>query len=352
MNTQKLNPAEQKVHDRFVWCGKNAKEWTEQCKWLLLEVEEMKIWKKLGFECIYHYAAALAGMSRYAAEDALWILRKFVDKPILREVAKEKGLAAVRPVLGVVTKETEEFWAEKARTMTKNTLEMYVKEFKKQMEQEETSNVPEVSKHQEEEKQTVPVQTGENFDRLESRPRTTGLSENVQIPIFNAQTENPSETQTEIIPTKTFTITLDPETASELLKLKGQGDWNSLMKELLELRREKLEAEKPEPVRTESRAIPAKIEKWAVAKTRGQCGYPGCAKPHKILHHTQRWALDHVHDPDKIVPLCTAHERIAHQSLIENEDKSTNEWRVRGEAIWWDLKYSIDQQVMAYRMPT
>ncbi len=317
------------MHEQFVWCGKNAKEWTEQCKWLLLEVEEMEIWKKLGFECVYHYAAALAGMSRYTAEDALWILRKLVDKPILREVAKEKGLAAVRPVLTVVTKETEEFWAEKARTMTKNTLETYVREFKKQ-------------------------------NRLESCPRTTVESENLSAtPPSQATTQTLFEETKEISSKpqpsasissdKIFTMNLDPEMANELLKLKGQGDWNSLMKELLELRRAKLEAEKPKPVKTDSRHIPADIERWAVAKTRGQCGYPDCTKPYKILHHTQRWALEKIHDPDRIVPLCTAHERIAHQSLIENEDKLTHEWRVLDEPVWWDLKFSIDQQVMAYR---
>ena len=157
--------------------------------------------------------------------------------------------------------------------------------------------------------------------------------------------------RTENVQTKfrTITMNLNPKIADELEKLNGKEDWNKLMQELLELRKQKLESEKPEPVKTESRHIPEKIKQYAVAKTRGQCAFSACIKPYKILHHTQRWALENIHDPDRLVPLCTKHERIFHNGLIENEEKSPEEWKILAEPVWWDFKNTVDKTVMKYR---
>ena len=294
------------LHNEFVLCGKNAREWMERCKQMLPEIDELKIWKKKGFESIFHYAAYFAGMSRWAVTDALRVMRKAEPFPEIKQLIQEKGVNAARPIVSIATPENAGFLADKARSMGKTTLEVYLRE---------------------RQKQNLAVSSSAN--RLELGTSTTAEPE-------DSQTQN-------------LTMDLSSEVTNELLKLKGQGDWNSLLKELLDLRRAKLEAEKPEPVKTDSRPIPAKIEHYVVAKTRGQCGYPGCTKPYDILHHTQRWALEKIHDPDRIVPLCTAHERIVHSGLVENEEKPTTEWRVREEPVWWDMKYFIDQQVMAYR---
>ncbi len=301
---------ESALHNEFVLCGKHAKDWIEKCKQMLPKIDQLQIWKKKGFESIFHYAATFAGMSRWAVTDALRVMRKAQPFPEIKQLIQDKGVNAARPIVSIATPANAGFLAHKARVMGKNTLETYLKERQKQ-------------------------ENG-GGDKLANRLEL-GTS-------TKSQPEKPLA-----MVAKMDGMELDPDVAAELLKLKGQGDWNSLMKELLELRWAKLEAEKPKPVKTDSRHIPTDIERWTVAKTRGQCGYPDCTKPYKILHHTQRWALEKIHDPDRIVPLCAAHERIAHQSLIENEDKPTNEWRVREEPVWWDYKFSIDQLVMGYR---
>jgi len=293
---------EDSLHQNFVEYGKNVKEWLRKCALLLPEINRRQIWKKKGFANIFEYARILAGMSRFAVEDALRILKKVEDKPALREVIEKKGLNAVRPVLGVVTPETELFWAKNAETMSKNTLETYVREYKKQS-------------------------GGKNFNRLGVRTGTAPKPENA----------------------KTITMTLSTETAAKLEKLKGNGSWEDLMRELLKTREEKLEAEKPKPVETPSRHIPAKVKKFAIEKTRGQCAYPGCTKPYKILHHTQRFALDHVHDPDHLVPLCEAHEHLAHHGLIANEDQPADQWGILREPTWYDFKQVIDKKVQEHR---
>ena len=308
---------EEILHSEFVLCGKHAKEWIEKCKQMLLEIDELKIWKKKGFESIFHYAAYFAGMSRWAVTDALRLMKKIEDKPALKQVAREKGLNAVRPVVTIATQETDGFWAGKVRVMDRESSRVYVREFKKQgLGQSDGLTKSEDLANSE-----------EGSNRLERGAGPTGQSE-------------------------TLTITLDPEVAKQLLKLKGKGNWNSLIKELLEVRKARLEETKPKPVKTESRHIPAPIEHYVVGKTRGQCGYSDCLEPYEILHHTQRWGLEKIHDPDRIVPLCKAHERIVHCGLVEDEDKPANEWKVRREPVWWDYKYSIDQLVMEYRKRT
>ncbi len=169
----------------------------------------------------------------------------------------------------------------------------------------------------------------------------------------NRSLENPNgEDQTK--PKKLVAMQLDPQILAQLEKLKGEnGDWNDLMKQLLQMREEHLEEQKPMPVKTDSRNIPAEIDRYVVARTNGQCAFPGCNKPADIKHHTQRFALEKVHDSDRLYGLCKAHERIAHLGLIENEDLSPKLWKVRKLAdVTSEIgkaKYAIDQVVQRFR---
>jgi len=289
------------LHKNFIDYGRNAKEWLRKCALLLPEIDRRQIWKKKGFSSIFEYAGKLAGMSRSSVELALRVLDRVEKMPALRRVIEEKGIQSVRPIAAIATPETAGFWAEKAKIMSKHTLETYVREYKKQY-----------------------MDDGKN-NRLGSRPGA------------------------EIEPEKQITMDLAPDVAADLEKLKGKGDWNSLMRELLQLRKEKLEAEKPKPVETSSRHIPAKVKQFTIEKTRGQCAYPGCTKPYKILHHTQRFALDPVHDPDRLVPLCEAHEHLAHHGLIANEHLAPEKWEILLEPTWYDFKQIIDKRVVECR---
>lgn len=295
-----LTPEHQILHEKFKQYGANAREWMRKCVLLLPEIERYRIWEKKGFGSMYEYAAKLAGMSRNTVDDALRILRKIEDKPELQKVVTMKGINAIRPVAAIATKETEGFWAEKARIMSKHTLEIYVKELYRTG----TENVAENSHQQ-------------------------GWS-----------TESPK---------KTIAMQLDPEIAEQLEKLKGQGDWNELMKQFLGMRAAELTRQKPEPVKTESRRIPVKIQKHALARTNGACSFPGCKKPYEIIHHTQRFALEKVHDPERLEPLCKVHERLVHLGLIENEELSANQWQVRVQPDKNKPTYKIDELVAKYR---
>ena len=116
------------IHEQFVLHGKHAKKHINECKMLLPEIVREMIWKEKGFGSIYEYAAKLACLSRGQVDDALRIMKRIEDKPELIKVARQKSINAVRPVAAVSTKDTAKMWAEKAQKMSKNALELFVRE--------------------------------------------------------------------------------------------------------------------------------------------------------------------------------------------------------------------------------
>ena len=301
-NTQKI--LEKDLHEKFSFYGKNAKEWMRKCVLLLPEINRLRIWEKKGFGSIYEYAAKLAGMSKNSVDEALRILRKVEDKPELRWVIDKKGINAIKPIIAIATQETANFWAEKAMEMSKNTLEVYVKEFKKA--------------HMEEKNNESEFLPRKEFDAV---PQAQNIS-----------------------------MELDPEIGNQLQKLKGQGNWNELMQKLLQAYQAQVEAKKPIPQENAKRYVPAKIEKYVLAKTNNICAFPGCTKEYKYLHHTWRFSLTKTHDPDTLIPLCKAHERMAHAGLIKNENQPPENWSIKLEADKTSEKWlKVDRWVAKHR---
>ncbi|MFA6550263.1 MAG: hypothetical protein WCT36_02825 [Candidatus Gracilibacteria bacterium] len=286
-NTQKI--LEKDLHEKFSFYGKNAKEWMRKCVLLLPEINRLRIWEKKGFGSVYEYAAKLAGMSKNTVDEALRILRKIEDKPEIKKVVEEKGLNAIKPIVTTATPETDKFWAEKAREMSVHTLETYVREFHHVVEFDVTPQVQNIS------------------------------------------------------------MELDPKIVDQLNKLKGQGNWNDLMQKLLEAYKTQNEAKKPIPQENAKRYVPAKIEKYAINKTNGTCAFPGCIKKYKYLHHAERFSLTHEHNPDTLIPLCKAHERLAHAGLIENENLPPENWKIKLETDKTTEKWQkVDKWVVKY----
>lgn len=280
------------LHIKFQKYGKNAKEWLRKCALLLPDIEKYQVWKQKGFSSIYEYAFKLASMSKYQVEDALRILKRVEGMPKIMNVVKIKGLNAVRPISTIVTEEDQDYWGKQAMQMSKNELEVFVRDTR--ISQSSESNA-------------------ENLEKL--------------------------------------TIHLKPETAAKLKKL-NNGNWNELMEKFIKLYEENLEKElqesKPEKVKTTSRHVPNKIKRYILKRSHGKCEFPNCQKKYNQLHHTERFAAKQTHDPDKIIALCKAHHNLAHRGLIEEKGTASN-WRIRRGIDYTTENFYIDSKVQFHR---
>jgi len=290
--SRKLSSREKLIHNNFVKYGQFAKSYTHKCQLLLPKIEKLQIWRKKGFTSIYEYAAKLAGMSHEKVTDSLRILRKIEKQPALKKVAIAKGLSSIRPVATISTPESQNFWASKAMDMSIHTLEAYVREYKSQ-------NVKPHNCHVTESQQTSTIQ----------------------------------------IPTKLYNY---------LYKLKGKQDWETFLKKIIKNSKTK---PPPKPKTTTSRHIPNKIKSYVLHKYNYGCAFPNCNKPYQILHHTKRFALQHKHDPEHLVPLCKAHEQLAHLGLIHNEHQNPTTWSIQKFADTSHPKHNIDELVNKFRKP-
>jgi len=328
-SSKKLSEKVQTLHTQFSRYGRNAREWMRKCVLLLPEIERNRVWRKKGFFSIYEYAAKLAGMSRETVNESLRVLKKIEDKPELMRVVAEKGLLAVRPIVCMATKDNAGFWAEKAKNMSVNTLETYVKEMKKQ--ERDQFKMYDDGLHMKAKNNEFPHQ------------QAIQISENIE----------------------TLTVQISPETKEKLIKLKGARSWDDLFAKLLELNEKELARLKKEAHEkfkemeakknkiatnqkinsiTLSRYVPSKIQKYITAKNNGMCAFPGCTHAAKILHHTDRFAITRKHDPATIVPLCKAHHDLIHTGLIEEEN-----YKILREPKIIDYKFFVDQQVATNR---
>ena len=309
------------LDERFSGCGVKALEWRRKCELLLPEIVKYKVWKEKGFSSVYEYAAKKAGMSKRCVDEALRVLRRIKDKPELQKVAMERGIQRVRPVAVVATKKTEAFWAEKAVAMGKHTLETYVKNYREEFLPGEGC------------KPDGTVDEWGNSDDTNEESVNDGCVGKKNV--------------------REVKVTM--KLRSDLVdRLKKQGDLNEMMEKFLDFveggsDEEKLGEDKPKAVKAKSRYIPVKIKRYVREKSGGKCAFPGCCKDGEILHHTQRFALEKVHDPDEMVFLCKEHERLAHLGLIEGEGGPLEEWRLKQVRDVTDSKAYIDQFVNLYR---
>ena len=91
----------------------------------LQEFDRHRGFQKMGFPSLFSYCRDGLGMSENQAFTLIRVSRKAVEVPALREalVRKEITLSSARLIAPVITKENQEEWLEKARTLPKPALE-------------------------------------------------------------------------------------------------------------------------------------------------------------------------------------------------------------------------------------
>ena len=292
--------------DLYALCkeyGQKARFWRRRFAGLLPEVERRGLYRRRGCGSIYEFAAKLAGMSKESVDKVLQISRKLQDKPRLLEQLETgaQSWSKLEKVAYVATVQTDGEWAERLGTMSQASVEAFVQN-----------------------------------SRLK-----TPLERGIQP---EKHAERSGALKKEVV-----RFDLNPELARKFQQIAKRADFESIVSKIIQEVEKREAAEKPQSVATPSRHIPSEIDRYVRARTNDLCAFPTCTKLGTSLHHTQRWALENVHDPDRLHLLCTAHERLAHQGYIENEEQSPDHWRLRSYPAERGAKSLIDELVNVHR---
>ena len=342
----------------YAYCKKvgfNARIWSRRFIATIPEVAKRRLYKKYGYCSIHEFAAKMASVSHENTDVVLRVNEKFRELPKMKALIGEVGLSKLKVVACIATKETDSFWAEKVKNMTKQVLEIYVREMKMK-----------------EDKNNIDMQTLDTQGRIVAKfpgeaiaEEAEILQEQEQIDIFDSEksiSQNDNSARVENIQNhdkRIFTIHIDEETEFELRKFKQKlekekkepVDWNLALKEMAKratneqmvrsasmVKRESVSETRTEPEKSHpksasasdsqqptaksitasdtrtavSRYIPAKIRHDLNKKYNGHCAYRGCNNPAEHIHHKNRFALKHNHE--NVVPLCRAHHDLIHQT--------------------------------------
>ncbi len=260
--------------------GRKARKWKNKFVALLPEVYRRRLYKKRGYCSIYEFAAKMAGVSHNVVDEVIRFDEKFKEMPKLKALISEVGLSKLRVVENVAKKETDSFWANKAKTMTRNALSTYIKDIRPGTEQDQNANFS-------------------LFDE-----------QNMESEEQDLKTQNRYMSNRE-----RFGMDLDPKTIIKLRLIKQKFEkekgealgWD----EVIRMVADKLLSEAPireyKQRLNKSRNASAK-QKREMPKI---CEVPGCNKPAEEIHHTKPWAIFKKHDDLKA--LCKGHHELEHQ---------------------------------------
>ena len=244
---------DKELYEKCIEAGKNARKWKNRFVAMLPEVARRGLHRKHGFATIVEFAAKVGGVGK-ATVDAIFRVEKYVsDKPVLKELIAEVGVAKVRVVASIATPENQRDLAKKVKTMSKAALEMYA--------------------------------------RMKREP---------EKPIPGSRRTNVS-------------FGLDEDVEFKLRKFKNDmgGDkieWNDVIKALLEkVARCTRHTNQARHVKKKiTRHVPVAIKQSLPEK----CQFPSCNKPAEVTHHPHRFSLRANHN--NLKPLCKAHHELVH----------------------------------------
>ncbi len=287
--------------------GLQTRLWRQRFAGLLPEVFKRRLYRRRGFGSIHEFAAKLGGMSQRSVDKVLNLSYRLEGKPLLKSLLEsgEQSWSKIEKVAFIANSKNQVELAEKVQSLPQPALEAYVQNIREQLTlQSQVQNI-----------RVIPQ--GPRFVKVFYE-----IEESVNIALRILKSE------------------LNVLTYNELFKALVKRKSRKIVLKVC--------PECAKDVDARGRYIPAEVRHFLEEKYK-HCPFPGCNKPHEIFHHVRRYALNPSHDPRYIVPLCKAHERLAHAGLIENEEDPPDEWRVIERADKNHLKYIVDQKVARYR---
>ncbi|MDX9971312.1 MAG: HNH endonuclease signature motif containing protein [Candidatus Gracilibacteria bacterium] len=328
-----------KIHKDFAALGASRRECTNALLSLLPAIEKEKIWQKAGFSSIYDYALRLAGLSTRLVNKALKIDQKLENMSELKSLIKSQGLSKIEIISRVASKDTEKFWCDKARTMTREGLRkitIHEKAYQKTMGESllGTSNSAKVADVQKMAENlgldTLKIElthkAKEAFYALKkdlSALSNRDALEMMLLELIRLKSElSDSNTSRETFASKSHRprialakndLKLSPLNSRPIKKSKEDLSIQGIRK-LTKIRL--LTTQKLKP----TRHIPSLIRK-SISHT---CSFPGCRRPRDHIHHPIHFA--HHANHINLKPLCAVHHQILHQSIVKNQSSKEEDW--------------------------
>ena len=327
--------------------GRLAKTWNRKFAGLLPEVRERKLHEELNCSSISELAAKKGGLSWQQVQRVLKTSEALKDKPQLSDLLQrgEVSSGKVALVASLATKESDSLWAKKVKELSWKALKELVSRSKKEsemtLEEEEARAMGYSPKRQSYDPSDRMVDlpfeatAAERFltfkEDYSVSERKNLSSSNVLNKLLDGYGKGKGappkygrvvyadpERELFLTPTRWGLMSIPKEEISSKAKESGIEDLDHLLARAKEACKN-----------CKSRNLPRAAKVYITARFGGFCAYPGCNKRARIFHHLDRWALVKEHDPERVLPLCKAHEELAHSGLIENELESLLKWKVR-----------------------
>ena len=353
---------------------------------LLPLIERRRVYEGRMFYSIYDFAGKVGGVGQDIVTEVLRLDAQLRDFPLVQKLlySGKVGWTKIRTVMHWLMPENQQAWIEKLENLSNRALEVYVRDFRKQERAEVAATLFADVPH-------IPL-TQENFssESLNSPKIDENKAENFHVEISEYNRVNlesqiggesqlpPSSKLAELSHQReTFTFSMRSDIAARLrlFRQKLEKDrrelvtWEEVMSEFLKMiegeirygeKQKSEETMKKEQEKSQqqpaTRYIPAHIRHALDAQYEGLCAFKNCTQPATSYHHTRRFSLtsqnasqSEVHDPRYLKPLCTAHERVVHNTLIENEACDPSFWKLLATPDSASERGQIDQQVQKYR---
>jgi hypothetical protein len=292
--------------------GAEARQWKNKFVSLLPEVYKRRLYRKRGFCSIHEFAAKLGGVSRNVVDEVLRLDEKFKEMPSMRALIPEVGLSKLRIVSNKVNKDSEKFWSEKVRDMTRGALSAYIKEIYPGI---DTTDNPNLS-----------LLNEQNGDSINQHLKTQNIDTSIGRSTFSMQLSDKAVLNLRLMKQKLEKEKGEPLSWNEVI--------NGIAKQVLieEPKRKYKERE------SKSRAVPARKRREQSKK----CVVTGCNMPADVVHHVDRWALTKSHK--NLKALCKAHHELAHRGYIDEDDT----YEVMNKPRINPIKAAIDNKMLAH----
>lgn len=318
--------------------GLNAKIWMRKFAGLLPEVYRRRLYKRRGYVSIHEFAAKLAGMSERSVDKILNLNERLKNTPLLhyKLISGEAGWSKIEKVASIASPENDHDLSRKVEKLPQQALEIYVREFRK------------IALKSHQKNKIESTQEGYNASPRERLSIEVDADVLLKLRQFKQKLERESgEAMSFNEVLKAMLENLEAAPKNQSTKQSDSGSVLQLCPDCIQRREQKREK-----ARAVTRSIPSAVRRLVLLRQTNRCAYKNCYHPPTIFHHTRRYALKRSHDPQFIVALCTAHERLAHAGLIKHEEGPPEYWQIREAPDWWDLKNIIDARVMEKRQLT